>query len=192
MATHYPTSPSRMNLIYGMGSQKLAKYGQVFIDEISAYCIEHQINDKRNPITEKTEGRSSNERQPRHILVGDAYNAGASIQELMDRFRVQEQTILNHLTNYQLEGNVLRSDEFITVPNLAEDLRQKVMQAFELLGAANLKPIYDMLDGVVNYDELKRLRLYYLVNKSRIPTTNDDVNRRVLFSPFSYLILGLL
>jgi ATP-dependent DNA helicase RecQ len=164
MAAYYPTSVNSMKKIFGVGSRKLARYGQVFIEEITAYCKEHQLVEKQKPGTRRTEGKSGDERQPKHILIGEAYNAGASIQDLMEQFGVQQGTIMNHLSKYLLEGYSLRSSEFLALPDLPEDLTQKVMGAFQALGTEYLKPIYEELDGAVNYDDLKLLRLYYLTN----------------------------
>lgn len=164
MAAYYPTSMNSLKKIFGVGSRKLAKYGQVFIEEISVYCKEHRLVEKRKPGARRTEVKSGTERQSKHILIGEAYNAGASIQDLMEQFGVQQGTILNHLSKYILEGYSLRSSDFLALPDLPEDLLQKVMGAFKALGTEYLKPIYEELDGAVNYDDLKLLRLYYLTH----------------------------
>jgi ATP-dependent DNA helicase RecQ len=167
-----------MKKIFGVGSRKFVKYGQVFIEVITEYCNEHQLVGKQKPGAGRKEAKSSDERQPKHILVGEAYNAGASIQELMEQFSVQQGTILNHLSKYILEGYPLRSSEFLDLPDLPEGLLQKVMGAFQALGTEYLKPIYEELDGVVNYDDLKLLRLYYLTHlpekhSSSSPSENE-------------------
>lgn len=164
MAAYYPTSVNSMKKIFGVGSRKLAKYGQVFIDVITAHSKEHQLVEKRKPGTRGTEGKSGDERQPKHILVGEAYNNGASVQQLIEQFGVQQGTILNHLSKYILEGHSLRSSDFLALPDLPESLLQNVMEAFKALGTEYLKPIYEQLEGTVNYDDLKLLRLYYLTH----------------------------
>jgi ATP-dependent DNA helicase RecQ len=173
MAAYYPTSVISLKKIFGVGSRKLAKYGQVFIEEITAYCKEHQLVEKREPGTRRTEVKSGDKRQPKHILIGEAYNAGASIQELMELFDVQQGTILNHLSKYILEGYSLCSSEFLVLPDLTKDLVQKVMRAFQAMGTEYLKPIYEELDGTVNYDNLKLLRLYYLTNLPEKQSASD-------------------
>ncbi len=164
MATYYPASENSMKKIFGVGSRKLARYGQIFCDLIAVYCAENHLVEKRKPGTKRANEEPGVEQIPKHILVGEAFNAGASIQELMDRFGVQQGTILNHLTKYTLEGNSLRSDEFLALPDLPDELHQKVIGAFETLGTEYLKPVYEELGGAVNYDDLKILRLYYLSN----------------------------
>ncbi|MEW6402007.1 MAG: DNA helicase RecQ [Chloroflexota bacterium] len=162
MAVFFPASVNSLKKIFGVGSRKLVKYGQVFIDVITAYSKEHRLVEKRKPGTRRTEVKSGAERQSKHIQVGEVYNAGASIQELMEQFGVQQGTILNHLSKYILEGYSLRSSDFLALPDLPEDLLQNVMEAFKSLGTEYLKPVYEELDGAVNYDDLRLLRLYYL------------------------------
>jgi ATP-dependent DNA helicase RecQ len=177
MAIYYPTSMNNMKKIFGVGSQKLVKYGQVFVEVISDYCVEHQLVEKRKKGTSRTEGKSHDERQPKHILIGEAYNAGASIHELVRQWGIHYGTILNHLSKYILEGHALRSDEFLDLPDLPAGLHQNVIDAFESLGTNYLKPIYEELGGTVNYDDLKIMRLYYLVNRNemnRASSTNED------------------
>ena len=164
MATYYPASESSMKKIFGVGSRKLARYGQIFSDLIAVYCAENHLVEKRKPGTKRGNEEPGVEQIPKHILVGEAFNAGASIQALMDRFGVQQGTILNHLTKYTLEGNSLRSDEFLDLPDLPDELHKKVIGAFETLGTEYLKPVYEALGGAVNYDDLKILRIYYLSN----------------------------
>jgi ATP-dependent DNA helicase RecQ len=167
MATYYPTSQSGLKKIFGVGSRKLAKYGPIFMQVIAEYCKENQLIEKRRPGTNTSEDIPAKERDPKHIQVGEAYNAGASVQQLMDQFNVQEGTILNHLSKYILEGHSLRSDEFLPPTDLPDDLCQKIMEAFKSLGAEYLKPIYESLDGAVTYDDLKILRLIYLNNSPK-------------------------
>ncbi len=155
MATYYPTSQNGMQQIFGIGARKLAKYGPIFMQVIAEYCKENHLLEKRKPGTRASREIPGKEHEPRHIQVGEAYNAGASVQELMEQFNVQQGTIVNHLSKYILDGHALRSDEFLTLPDLPDELCQKVMEAFTSLGVEYLKPIYESLDGAVTYDNLK-------------------------------------
>lgn len=168
MAIYYPTSQNGMKKIFGVGSRKLAKYGQIFMDLIAEYCKENHLVEKRKPGTRRSGDSTSKEREPKHIQVGEAYNAGASVQELMEQFNVQQGTIINHLSKYILDGHSLRSGEFLTMPDLPDELCQRVMEALKSLGVAYLRPIYESLDGAVSYDDLKILRLIYLNNANSV------------------------
>ena len=81
----------------------------------------------------------------------------------MERYTVTVGTILDHLARYAAAGNSLRSgSELQAYTSTSPDEQQAAMQAFDELGAERLKPVFDKLDGKVDYDELKILRLMYL------------------------------
>ena len=102
----------------------------------------------------------------RYVAVGEAYNAGESIETLMKRYGVTADTILNHLARFIMAGNPLRTaEDLMSLSKLSPDQQQKVFMAFDELGADMLKPIFDKLNASVNYDELKILRLCYLCEK---------------------------
>lgn len=97
------------------------------------------------------------------MVVGEAFNAGESIQGLMNRYNVQVGTLLEHLSRFAAAGNVLRFDEELqSLVSVTPEDQQAAMQAFDEHGTVLLKPVFDELGGKVNYDELKILRLVYL------------------------------
>ena len=84
----------------------------------------------------------------------------------MDRYRVQVETILEHLSRFAAAGNALRfDDELQSLAAASPDEQQAAMQAFDELGTAALKPVFEELGGKVNYDDLKILRLIYISAK---------------------------
>ena len=48
---------------------------------------------------------------------------------------------------------------------MGEAEQQAAITAFEELGTYYLKPVFDKLNGTLNYDELKILRMLYLISK---------------------------
>ncbi|MDO9302267.1 MAG: RecQ family ATP-dependent DNA helicase, partial [Anaerolineales bacterium] len=158
MAAYFPQSKEGLLNMSGMGKVKYERYGADFLTVIKAYCRENKIEEKfKAPMREKDDaGR-------RYMAVGEAYNAGESIQNLMKRYDVTADTILNHLARFIMAGNPLRSaEDLIALSNLNPDQQMAVFKAFDKLGSDMLKPVYDNLNGAVNYDELKILRLCYL------------------------------
>jgi ATP-dependent DNA helicase RecQ len=145
----------------GMGRVKYERYGEDFLTIIKEYSRNNKLEEKyKTPMRDKesTGGRS--------IAVGEAYNAGETIEALMVRYGVSADTILNHLTKFMAAGNSLRSSgDLISLSKLSPDQQQKVFQAFDELGADMLKPIHEKLNATINYDELKILRLCYLCEK---------------------------
>ena len=163
MATYYPMTPDNFKTIHGVGSVKLERYGHTFMEMITAYCQEHHLVARPKPKRNASFTPGQLELKAKHIEVGEAFNSGQTIQELMERFGVQLGAILAHLTECAMRGFRLRQgDEFMALTRLSPDQQASVMAAFEKVGPERLKPVFDELKGSVNYDDLKILRLYFL------------------------------
>ena len=84
----------------------------------------------------------------------------------MERYHVTQGTILGHLTRYLLTGNTLREGEDLQKLAFATpEQRQAVFAAFDELSPSFLKPVYEKLNGELNYNELKILRMLYLISR---------------------------
>ena len=158
MAGYFPQSRESLLNISGVGKVKHERYGNDFLVIIKEYCRSNKLDEKyKAPMREKDDaGR-------RYVAVGEAYNAGESLENLMARYGVTADTILNHLARFIQAGNPLRSaEDLISLSNLSPDQQMAVFKAFDQLGSDMLKPVYEKFNGTVNYDELKILRLCYL------------------------------
>ena len=175
MAAYFPQSLQSMLNINGVGKVKLDQYGETFVALIKDYCKKHKIAEKvkdsvrekgvRSKPTPSARGSATDEAEVgmRATLIAESYNAGESVGSLMERYRVTVNTILGHLTEYAAAGNSLRSgSDLQAYTSTSPDAQQAAMEAFDELGAAYLKPVFEKLEGKVNYDELKILRLMYL------------------------------
>jgi hypothetical protein len=98
--------------------------------------------------------------------VAEAFNSGEGVEELMRKSGVTMGTILDHLARYLAAGNGLRKDSDLhALSSASPELQQAAFAAFDELGPTYLKPIYEKLTGALNYDEMKILRLLYLITK---------------------------
>ena len=161
MAAYFPQDKAGLLNMSGMGRVKYERYGADFLALIKSYCRENRVEEKyKAPMRDKEDaGR-------RYMAVGEDYNAGRSIQDLMKHYAVTADTILNHLARFIMTGNPLRSaEDLISLSNLNPDQQMAVFKAFDQMGSDALKPIHDKLNGTINYDELKILRLCYLCEK---------------------------
>jgi ATP-dependent DNA helicase RecQ len=170
MAAYYPQSKESLLGMSGVGQVKLDKFGDLFLQVIVPYCKKHKIAEKaRETVSAKREKAAKSAESGlgmRTTLIGEAYNDGASLADLMERYQLKVGTVIDHLTRYALAGNRLRNGaEFQSLTSTSPDDQQAALTAFEELGAEYLKPVFDKLGGRVNYDELKILRLCYLSQK---------------------------
>jgi ATP-dependent DNA helicase RecQ len=161
MAAYYPQSNASLLNISGVGQVKLRQYGDAFLNVIKSYCVEHNLAEKS-----KRSSRDKSDRGRRYFLVGEAYNAGETVESLMARYRVTEGTILGHLTRYLSAGNNLRNGEDLQrMTSATPEQQAAAFAAFHELSPAFLKPVYEKLNGELDYDELKVLRMLYLISQ---------------------------
>ena len=161
MTAYYPQSVSSLLKISGVGQMKLRQYGEPFLDVIHAYCRKHGLKE-----TSKETTREKSDASRRYKMVAEAYNAGETIERLRERFQVMPGTIIDHLTRYVFTGNTLRKGTDIrTLLSATPEQQQAAFTAFDELGLTFLKPVHDRLHGALSYDELKILRLLYMVSR---------------------------
>jgi ATP-dependent DNA helicase RecQ len=163
ISTWYPLSLDSLRRVNGIGQVKLERYGAMLLDLLTEYCQARGLHEKAPSNGGDPAPARERVGKPRHVVVGEAYNAGQSISDLMLQYGVQRGTILEHLSNYAQEGNPLRQDaELLTLIDLPAEQQAAALQAFEQLGCKFLKPVFDQLGGAVPYDDLKVLRLQFL------------------------------
>jgi len=171
MATYFPQSRENLLDMHGVGAVKCEKFGATFLQLIDQFCREHDIAERpkrSHKVLPGSPKKSSAEKsgKPRHIHIGDIFNSGRSIAEIMDIFKIKQTTVIDHLNKYVNAGFALRSDEIFTLSTLALDQKKVVLKAFDKCGSEYLKPAFDALNGEVSYDDLKILRLCYRGRKN--------------------------
>lgn len=165
MATFYPRSDETLLHIHGVGSVKHKKYGSCFLDIIGSYCDENQIEIgplKKLSVLPPMPKPSLKTEKKRYIIIGEVYNSGKSIQEIMKLFNIKRVTAIDHLIKYQQSGHKLRSDGILEVSEISSKQHKIILDTFHKLGTEFLKPVFDNLEGKISYDELKIFRLYFI------------------------------
>lgn len=159
MAAYYPQSHESLLKISGVGQAKLREYGDAFLEVVKNYCGKHGLKERQ-----KETVRDKSDSNRRYVIVSEAYNAGETVQSLMERYRVTAGTILDHLARYLTAGNSLRNgDDLQSLSSATPEQQQATFAAFDELSPTYLKPVFDKLNGALNYDELKILRMLYLI-----------------------------
>ena len=162
LAIYFPQSEENLLNIHGVGAEKLKKYGDVFLQIVKAYCRTNQINEQpRKQYKSKAVASKYNHKQ-RHIVIGEAYNNGRTVKEIMAEFSIKQNTVLDHLARYIDEGFSIKPDGLLELSTIPADQQAVILKTFERLGHERLTPVFEALDGEISYDELKIVRLCYL------------------------------
>jgi ATP-dependent DNA helicase RecQ len=169
MAAYYPQTDQRLLKIHGVGQAKAERYGQIFLMILQRYCQEHGLEEQTRPTAQPLPaGQLNMELKPRQLEVAEAYNAGTSIEALAEAYQVKIETILDHLWQYERSGGSLRfSEDFQRLAGVSPALQAQALAVFQELGAGLLKPVYETLEGTLNYDQLRILRLDYLCRQDK-------------------------
>ncbi|HSL29135.1 MAG TPA: DNA helicase RecQ [Anaerolineales bacterium] len=160
MAAYYPQSVASLLKISGVGQVKLRQYGEPFLEVLRAYCEKHKLKE-----TPRESPREKSDSSRRYVLVAEAYNAGDTVQSLMEHYRVTAGTILDHLTRYLAAGKQLRNGaDLVAFTSATPEQQQAAFATFDELGTVFLKPVFDRLNGMLSYEDLKILRLLYMIS----------------------------
>jgi ATP-dependent DNA helicase RecQ len=171
MCSYYPQSLESLLNISGVGQVKASQFGDAFLKVIKSYCEKHKLKERPHTLISTSAKRpkgigGDGELSERTRLVAEAFDEGATIQDLMERHQVTMGTILEHLTKYAMAGKTLRNREsLLSHASITTEQQQAAFAAFNELGPIYLKPVFDKLNGSLNYDQLKILRLIYLISQ---------------------------
>ena len=167
MAAYRPQNSYTLKQIHGVGSVKSERFGDAFLKEIARYCKEHKLeeNSKQGNVSLESQ-RDINEKTPRFVNVSKEFIQGSSIDDLAKKHNVQPQTIFGHLVKYAKCGEIFPNPErLLTFSHASPGTRDKVLKAFEEKGSETLTPVYSMLNGSVDFNELRVLQLYFICLK---------------------------
>ena len=161
MAAYYPQSMRSLLNISGVGQVKSRQYGDAFLEVIKTYCEKHELNEKQ-----KETVREKSDSNRRYVIIAEAYNAGETVQSLMQRYQVTSGTILEHLARYLAAGNRLRTgSDLASLITATPEVQQAAFNAFDELSPTFLSPVFNKLSGTVTYDDLKILRMLYMISR---------------------------
>jgi len=164
MARAYPRTLEQMRAIHGVGQMKCVKYGELFAEVIARYCTRQGIEEVKVPEISAQPKVTEAAGPKRYQEVGERYNQGQSIEDLMRHYQVKLETIMGHLARYHRDGHPLRPDGLLGVFDLTTEKADALIEQIEAfgLGLEFLSPVYKAFKGDISYPQLRALRLYVL------------------------------
>ena len=164
MVSRLPDSPEALLAVTGVGEGKLAKYGEQFLDAIRSFRAQYEVHEQPTATKKKRAPKPS--AGSRRRTIGAQFAAGMSISELQRLYGIKEQTVIQHLYEYAMEGGTIDGDRVLQASRLSEEERARVLALFREIGTKYLRPIHDATDGTFTYDDLHLLRLYFMTMRS--------------------------
>jgi ATP-dependent DNA helicase RecQ len=151
MCVKKPLSKEEFLTVTGVGQNKLEKYGEQFIEAITAYLKE---NPERGEDTEKPKKATADS----HLESYTLYKEQMSVEEISKRRGLAVSTVESHLIQCMQEGmdvdmEHLIPDEYVT----------EIESAIQQAGGEKLKPIKELLPEEISYFMIK---VYLLQNEN--------------------------
>ncbi len=145
MAQLQPQTLEEFSKISGVGSSKLAQYGQYFVAEIASYTQQ----------SVKVEVRSAIASFPSdsQLLTLKLHRQGLDTAEIATERSLSTSTIASHL------AELIEMNQPVDLDQLVIPVRQQfIIKAIKTVGADSLKSIYEHLGESYTYDEIKLVR----------------------------------
>jgi ATP-dependent DNA helicase RecQ len=169
LARQRPSNLERLHAIHGIGEKKCAEYGAQLLAEIAAYCRRTGITAESDvaPVIEPTARPEavSKERRPSktRLQAFALFAKGKSLDDVRQATGRASSTVVDYLVDH-IEREKLRDPH----PWLDARLFERIRSIVKRTDSALLKPIFDALEGTVEYDQI-RIAVALLKNAGRLP-----------------------
>jgi len=164
MAFYYPQNDKSFLKINGVGTTKLTRFGQSFLNIIRTYTQSHNLVEKENyriiSTQQSSKKRNVKRRKSTYNQTKELIEQGLSIEETALQRGFVPTTILSHLEEL-IKANITLKINHIkpTTENFNE-----IKRAFKESEGISLAPVFDKLNSKYTYDELRLVRLFITPN----------------------------
>ncbi len=147
MAHIRPQTKADLGKISGVGSKKLADYGDNFLSAIRGFCQDNNIK------TQKVEVKPTpvdNSPSSTELTTLKLHQQGMSIDEIAQERNIRPTTVIRHLSD------LIEKNEAIDINLLVPVNKQKVIwKVLDTLGDVALTPIKEYLGDDYSFDEIR-------------------------------------
>ncbi len=150
MAQVQPKTIIEFGKLSGVGSHKLAQYGDKFLAEIRAYRQEQGIID---PQDNSTPYLGLGLPSDTEISTFQLHQQGLSVEEIAQKRNIRPTTIIRHLSDLIEKNQPVDLNKLLPL-----ERQQKIWQVLEVLGDISLTPIKEQLGESYSYDEIRLVR----------------------------------
>lgn len=155
MAQQRPQTLAEFSTISGVGSYKLAEYGNRFVAEIQAYCQQGQpvVTNVSSVRAKPASGATATFPSETQLFTLQLHRQGLSVEEIAQQRNVRTTTIIRHLSELIEMNQPVELNRLVSPPR-----QQKIWQAFQVIGIGSLSPIWEYLGQEYTYDEIRLVR----------------------------------
>jgi ATP-dependent DNA helicase RecQ len=164
MSTRFPVNQVQMMDISGVGQKKYEKYGELFIEKISKYAEEKNIEvawtsvkSEKTPLEVKKREDKTNRKDDKiktHEVTLNMIQENMSIKEIMEERQLTLSTLLGHIEKCLGEDKL----QGLTVDFsglFSKEVEQEVLAAIEEVGSERLTPIKKIVSDSIDFDTIR-------------------------------------
>lgn len=172
MSTRFPVNQTQMMDISGVGQKKYEKYGELFIEKISKYAEEKNIevawtsvkSEKTTLEVKKREDKTNrkDDKIKTHEVTLDMIQENMSIKEIMEERQLTLSTLLGHIEKCLGEDKL----QGLTVDFtglFSKEVEQEVLAAIEEVGSERLTPIKKIVSDSIDFDTIRTVILKKII-----------------------------
>ncbi|BAY62612.1 ATP-dependent DNA helicase RecQ [Calothrix brevissima NIES-22] len=150
MAQVQPRNLTEFAKLSGVGSHKLAQYGEKFLAEIRAYRQEQGLIDPPDNSQPMVRNTLPSDTELATLLL---YQRGLSVEEIAQKRNFRPTTIIRHLEDLIAKNQPVDINQLVPL-----EKQKKIWQVLEVLGDIALTPIREQLGENYSYDEIRLVR----------------------------------
>jgi ATP-dependent DNA helicase RecQ len=159
MAEKRPQNLIEFEEVYGVGSNKRDKYGKVFLEAIRTFCQEQDLPTNAASSDVANHPNLSNVASYSQMQTWELYRQGLTVQGIANARGMSPNTISGHLVELMEMGWE------VDINLLVESERQQaIVNAIEVIGDERLRAIYEFLQEVYTFEEIKLVRAWWRQN----------------------------
>jgi ATP-dependent DNA helicase RecQ len=159
MAEKRPQNLREFEEVYGVGSNKRDKYGKVFLEAIRTFCQEQDLPTAAASSAAANLPNLANVASYSQMQTWELYRQGLTVQGIANARGMSPVTISGHLVElmemgWEVDINVLVESE----------RQQAIVNAIEVIGDERLRAIYEFLQEVYTFEDIKLVRAWWRQN----------------------------
>ncbi len=159
MAEKRPQNLTEFVEVYGVGSNKRDKYGKVFLEVIRTFCQEQGLPTNAASSEVVDVPTLANVASYSQMQTWELYRQNLTVQAIANARGMSPNTISGHLVELMEMGRE------VDINVLVESERQQaIVNAIEIIGDEKLRAIYEFLQEVYTFEEIKLVRAWWRQN----------------------------
>lgn len=155
LARQRPSNIGVLTRVHGIGAQKQKEFGAAVLHTINEWCQAHNVAmniETQSPVVPRSgvRSRSSQTSESASAEYFDLFEQGLSIEDIANQLDRTVDTVSKYLGDYLKAHRITDID-----PWIPPKLQTLVQQAIGQVGCERLKPVFEHLDGQVDYPRIR-------------------------------------